>query len=162
MHYTVNKSGYSSYDLFNEQGQPIGQLKFSVWSISAGKAKIITENAEYDIYSTGFWQMKKVIARDGIQVCEIGPRVWKGLEITFENRGRFLFKKKSFWGTGEYVLTDDNGTTFATIHVYFRWKILGFEYNIKVQDNLFDGELNALLPFIMLYSACYLRMRQSS
>jgi hypothetical protein len=160
MRYTITKHNYTTYEVNNERGQSLGTIKFNAWAVA--KAKITTANAEYDIYAPDFWQVKKEITRNGVHFATIAPKVWKGLEITFENRATLLFKKKSVWGSNEYILVDENGSTFATLNAQFSWSTWGFEYDIEIHDNMLDTELASVMPFIMFYSNRYMRIRRSA
>lgn len=161
MRYTAKKIRYAQYELENELGQPSGSIKFNTWSMSKAKATIAQQ--EYDFYPVGFWQTKKVMTRDGIIVAELGHKLGKGFDISFPNRGKLYFRKKSFWTGSEYIIVDENNTTVATMTMSYNWKRWTYNYNIEIQDRLFDTEMNSLLPMVIFYTAVImLRMRQAA
>lgn len=160
MRYTTKRIK-NGYELENELGQPAGNIRFNIWSMSKAKATIAQH--EYDFYSVGFWQTKKVMARDGIQVVEMAYKLGKGFEISFSGHSKLFFKKKSFWTASEYILVDENNTVFATLTMTYSWKRWSYNYDIEIHDNMFNAELKSILPVILFYTAIVmLRMRQAA
>lgn len=160
MRYTTKRIK-NGYELENELGQPAGSISFNIWSMSKAKATIAQQ--EYDFYSVGFWQTKKVMARNGITVAEMAYKLGNGFEISFSGHSRLILKKKSFWTSGEYILVDENNTVFASLTMAYSWKRWAYNYEIEIQENMFHSELKSILPVILFYAAMImLRMRQAA
>lgn len=159
MRYTVTKTA-TGYEIMEESGRSLGMLNIGFWT--PGKATFAIPTAGYHIFSKDFWQSKKIVTRNDIPFAEIRPRAWRGLDINFEHRVKLSFGNKSIWRSGEYILTDDNGTIYATVHAHFTWRILGFTYHIDIHENMIDAELKMALPFLLMYCVLYVRRRRTA
>ncbi|HXS35898.1 MAG TPA: hypothetical protein VN721_04320 [Flavipsychrobacter sp.] len=58
---------------------------------------------------------------------------------------------------GIYAAIDTDGNEIALIQAVLTWKILGFNYEVDVQDNYADEETTLLIPFLLTYCARHLR-----
>lgn len=161
MHYTVtNRSSYL-IEISNDQGEHIGALEYTGRWVP-DKARITTRDHNiYDIAPSGFWQTTRKMIKNGMPYAELKPTYSNGIELFFETGETLSFKKKSFWSSGSYIVTDSEGREIAAITSTLRWKTFNYHYEIETHATLANSETNTVLPFIMVYCSRYLRMRSS-
>ncbi|XZF14326.1 hypothetical protein ACTHGU_21300 [Chitinophagaceae bacterium MMS25-I14] len=158
MQYTATTRNSRYFEVTDEWQNLIGTLQYNIWLVS--QAQIVTiDNNQYDIASTGFWQTKKTVTRNGIDYAELKANMGNGISIDFANGQSLLFKRKSQWSNGEYVLLDDAGNKIATMEANFSWSSFTYNYSIATDATMPDRESNTVLPMIMVYCAKYIRMR---
>ncbi|RYE21849.1 MAG: hypothetical protein EOP51_14615 [Sphingobacteriales bacterium] len=83
------------------------------------------------------------------------------VEIYFQTGKMLYFRRRSVW-RNEFILTDGTRQVIAQLQGKFHWAKLGFDYEIDVYDNRLDREINTLIPFLMTYSAMYLKRRTAA
>jgi len=161
MHYTITNHGNRHFEIFDERGTSLGTLDYKAWW--PNKAQITTiSDLQYDIAPTGFWQTQIAIVKSDMMIAEIKPTWGMGLSLTFANQAHsYVFKKKVFWNN-DYVLLDESGNEVARVYAEFQWRTWNFHYEIDVQPNILDKEINFMLPFLLIYSSRYMRMRHAA
>lgn len=161
MRYSVNNLGSKQFDIFTPNNDLLGNLKFDFWGIK--KALItMTNGLTYQLTATGFWQSNILVTKDERPFAEIKPLLAKGLQITFNDSAQtFIFKKQS-WASINHVLVDEQDTQLGLVEAYFKWKRLRNDYEIEINHSLLGHEINNMLPLLLMYCSCYLRMRHTT
>lgn len=136
-------------------------MEFNTWRPS----KVRYTSAGNDVFETasaGFWQNRKVITKNGQPYAELEIKTFKGqFFITFLGGPKFLFRRKSFWNTREFIVTDSADTQVATIRSPFTWKIFKQPHFIDINEALLTNELNDTMPFIIIYCRHLVHTRQA-
>ncbi len=160
MRYITTAGDNRHTKVLNEQQQVVGQIDYSGWTLQ--NAHMTTaDGIIYDVNPKGFWAIVRTVLKNNMPYAELKPNMGNGIYINFENGQSLLLKKKSWWSVYNYILTDNEGQQIATLETTFKWRGLGYIYDINITTPVLQKEDNNVLPLIMAYSARYLRMRMS-
>lgn len=161
MHYSIISKGNRFSEAFSEMNESIGTLEHGMWGIR--KADINTANGlTYSFAPTGFWQTAITITKGDSPFAEIKPILGRGLQLTFSGTTQtFMFKKKAAFST-DYKVVDENDRELATVDAHFKWKKFGYDYEVEIQYNTLDQEINLALPLLLVYCVRYQRMRHTA
>ena len=158
MHYTGSGSN-RHIEVMNEREEPVGSMDYPGWFPS--KARITTkEHYVYELAPVGFWQTTIAIKKDGIPYAELKRHWFNSITISFENGKPYAFRRKGIF-SGNYILVDDEQREMARIGTKYKWSTWRFEYEIDVHENNLDKDVNAVLPFLLIYYTRYIRQAAS-
>lgn len=161
MHYSITIKGNRFYEAFNEFNKAGATLEYDTWSTRRAKISVAAGHI-YELAAVGFWQTKISVTKGDIAFAEIQPVLGRGFRLTFSGTAQsFMFKKKGMFST-DYKVVDDYDAEMATVDVYFKWKSLSYEYEVEINYNTLDNEINLMLPLLLVYCSRYMRMRQSA
>jgi hypothetical protein len=156
MQYTSLSRNGRHLDLMNEEQITIGTMDFGYFQYHTADIAVVDHNT-YRIAPVSFWNLSMEIVKNGVPFGLISYN-WGVLDIKLENGRTLYFRRKSFWNNN-YIVHDEQGNEVALLDTGFRWKDLSYFYAIDVYPNALDKETNLLLPFVLIYSTRYLRMR---
>lgn len=162
MHYSIINKGNRFYEAFSELKESIGTLEYGMWGVRKAEVASTTAEFKYHLSATGFWQTTIIVNKGDTPFAEIKPVLGRGLQLSFSGTTQtFMFKKKAAFST-DYKVVDENDRELATVEPHFKWKKFGYDYEIDVQYNTLDEEINLVLPLLLVYCVRYQRMRQSA
>ncbi len=158
MQYTATGEDSRHFEITNEQGEVTGRLEYDAFLPS--KAQItIGDKVVYDLVPGNFMNAEIDITMNGMPFAEIKPDFNGGLDLVFNNGRSFYFTRQGL-GTGNYVITDEDQQEVASMQSEFSWRTMSFDHTIYVPANGLDGDINAILPYLLVYCAKNMRMRR--
>lgn len=161
MLFTVNNRSSRYFEIQNEQGDNLGAIEFDNWRFH--RAVITTvDNNIYKLVPVGFWQTTTAVTKNDFPFAQMKSNMRGGLTLTFENGLSFIFKRKGILRS-EYVLVNNEGTDIvATVQAIYRWRKFSFEYTVELHSGMHDREYSLYMPFLLVYCARYIQMRQAA
>lgn len=160
MQYSVIQTS-KRLEINNERGQHLGIMEFDTWK-PAKVRYTAADNNIYEAASVGFWKTKTVINKNGQPYAEIEPKIGKGFNISFINGPTYLFRKKGFWNSSDYLVIDNADSPVASLKSTFRWKLFKFQHDIDINESMLSKEVNDVMPFLIIYCIRLLRVRQAA
>lgn len=162
MQYTINNTSRNHYEVFDEHNRPAGQIRFNGWM--PNKATITTaDGTVYQVSGKGFWQIAKLIVKNGIEYGEVRPKFGVGFELSFEAGQHFILKRKKMFSLSTFVLSEgETNTEIASVQSHFSWSKFAYQYQVDVHAALYDTELNKLMPLLLVYLARLQRTQQAA
>jgi hypothetical protein len=157
MHYTIITYNNNTLEAINEQQQELGTLEYTFWQPK--RAHILLVNGLiYHIEPIGFWLTTMEVTKNGEKYAVVKYN-WPSshLVVSFANNTSFIFRRKNIL-SNTYAAMDLAKNEIGLVQPVFNWKVLGFNYEVDIQDNCADEETTQLLPLLFTYCARHLRV----
>ncbi len=132
MQYTATGQRRQYFELYNDVGEPLGRLNYSVW-LSTNADITLPGGEAYKVGPSNFW-LTSIEMTSGDTCIAAAKRGWAMNVVLTLSGTDYHFKGEGLLNR-HYVVTTDAGQEIAVLRPDFQWHSFSFTYEIETNDN---------------------------
>lgn len=148
---TIDVTGQSNSRGFTAtcNGETIGTLKYTKWYSQT--AAITIGESTYQISTTGFWNFRYEIIKEGKLWLTV-TNTWSGYKLikTKDEERPLTLTPKGFF-KGGYVIKNHKEEVLLEVHSDFSWKKFTQDYRVSCDDTFGVEETDKVLVLLSVY-----------